>query len=193
MPSATSKNHTRWPERRDKGRRGSSRRDGRRRDLKRNDEFDSVIVDLARVTRVMAGGKRMRFRACVIVGDHKGHIGMGIKKGADVQLAVAKATKAAEKKMIKVKLVAGTIPHRAVVTFRGAKVMLKPAKAGTGIIAGGAIRVMIALAGIDNVVVKMQGANNKINNVTAALNALAMMRTAEEIKEAKLGVKKIIC
>lgn len=159
-----------------RGRRGSRRRP------KEQDEFDSTIIDLARVTRVMAGGKRMRFRACVIVGDRKGRVGMGLRKGADVQLAVAKATTAAKKKLIHVPLTNGTIPHHMLSSFRGASVLLKPSRAGTGVIAGGVVRTVMEYVGVTNIVAKMMGSNNKINNVQAVMKALASLRSEEVVK-----------
>lgn len=158
-------------------------RRGQRRRPKEQDEFDSTIIDLARVTRVMAGGKRMRFRACVIVGDRKGRVGMGLKKGADVQLAVAKATTAAKKKLLHVPLSDGTIPHQMLSSFRGASVLLKPSRAGTGVIAGGVVRTVMEYAGVTNIVAKMMGSNNKINNVQAVMKALAALRSQEAIQK----------
>src|SRR3989344_8033979 len=114
-------------------------------------EFEQQIVDLARVTRVMAGGKRMRFRACVVIGDKKGRVGWAVAKGADVTIAVNKAVAKAKKNMIKVIFVKDTIPHQVEVKFKAAKLMLKPAVAGTGIIAGGAARSVLEMAGMPNV------------------------------------------
>lgn len=160
------------------------RRDGKgggrgrgRRDDKPRDDFESRIIDLARVTRVMAGGKRMRFRACVVVGDKKGQIGVGVMKGADVQFAVAKATEKAKRHLIRVTLHNGTIPHRVEHKYASAVVLLKPAKQGTGIIAGGPVRVMMELAGVPNIVSKMKGSGNKINNVMAVLEALQTLKS----------------
>lgn len=158
---------------------------GRRRDGEVQDEFDTTIIDLARVTRVMAGGKRMRFRACVLVGDKNGRIGMGVKKGADVQFAVAKATEYAKKHVFRVPIVNGSIPHRVELKHKGALVLLKPAKPGIGIIAGGPIRIVMQLAGIKNVVSKMKGSNNKINNVQAVLDALRQLQTKEQLDTMK--------
>ncbi len=149
------------------------------------DEFDSAVVDLARVTRVMAGGKRMSFRACILVGDKKGRIGMGVKKGADVQLAVQKATNYAKKHLMTVPVVKGTIPHTVNMKFKSASVMLKPGRAGSGVIAGGPVRMVMELAGIQNIVAKIKGSNNKINNLTAVLHALRELRTAEDIAQIK--------
>ncbi len=155
----------------------------RRRDDQPQDEFESKIIDLARVTRVMAGGKRMSFRACVIVGDKKGRIGMGVKKGADVQLAVQKATNYAKKRLIQVPIVDGTIPHTVQSRTKGAVVLLKPAKEGSGLIAGGAVRVALEMAGVQNIVSKMKGSNNKINNLAAVIEALSKITTKDAIKK----------
>ncbi len=150
----------------------SKKRRSKRFKDKKQDEFEQKIVDLARVTRVMAGGKRMRFRAAVVIGDKKGRVGFAVAKGADVSLAVNKAVKKAKKDLLHLKLVDGTIPHEVVARFCGAKVLMKPAKKGRGLIAGGAVRLFLDLAGVENIVCKMQGSRNKINNVKAVMNAL---------------------
>ena len=161
-------------ERPQRTRRGGSR--SPRRDQVR-DEFDQVILDLARVTRVMAGGKRMRFRACVVIGDRKGKIGVGIAKGADVQLAISKATNDAKKHMLKVTTTeTGTIPHQVRIKDRSAKLFLKPAPAGTGVIAGSVVRQILELAGVKDVVAKIMGSNNKLNNAQTLMYALARLR-----------------
>lgn len=167
-----------------KQQRGRGRRRRGNKD-KRDDEFESKIIDLARVTRVMAGGKRMSFRAAVLVADGKGKVAMGIKKGADVQLAVAKATNYAKKRFISVPLVDGTIPHTVEARYKGARVLLKPAKDGTGIIAGGAVRLALEMVGVQNVVAKIMGSPNKINNLHAVMEALGSLRTKEEIAAIK--------
>lgn len=149
------------------------------------DEFDSKIIDLSRVTRVMAGGKRMRFRATVVVGDKKGRVGMAVSKGADVTLAVNKSTMKAKKNLIRVPLVDGTIPHTIEVKFGAAQVLLKPAPKGTGVIAGGPVRAVLDLAGIKNVVSKMKGSKNKITNVRAVMKAFEALRTREDIKRVR--------
>lgn len=165
------------------GRDGRGRGGRGRRDDQPQDEFESKIIDLARVTRVMAGGKRMSFRACVIVGDKKGRIGMGVKKGADVQLAVQKATNYAKKRLIQVPIVEGSIPHTVEYRSKGAIVLLKPAKEGTGLIAGGAVRVALEMAGVQNIVSKMKGSNNKINNLAAVIEALGSLSTKDAMKK----------
>ena len=147
------------------------------------DDFEQKVIDLARVTRVMAGGKRMRFRACVVVGDMKGQVGMGVAKGADVAISVNKAANKARKNLITVPLVNDTIPHVIVSKFCGAEVFLKPARTGRGVIAGGPVRSVVELAGIKNITSKMRGSKNKVNNVHAVINGLQELRTEKDIKK----------
>ncbi len=144
-------------------------------------EFEQKTIDLARVTRVVAGGKRMRFRATVAVGDMKGRVGIGIAKGSDVSNAIQKAVTAAKKHLIRVPMVGDSIPHPVIAKFRAAKVLLKPAPAGTGVIAGGPLRAVMELAGIKNVVSKILGSPNKINNLYAVMQAFGQLRTREVI------------
>ncbi len=149
-------------------------------------EYDQKMVDLARVTRVMAGGKRMSFRASIVIGDNKGRVGYGVAKGADVQIAMTKALRQAEKSWINVPLTEhGSIPHVVNTKFKSAQVMIKPAPAGTGVKAGGALRVVLELAGVQNVVAKQLGASNKINNIKAAYKALGMLRSVKTKKQSK--------
>ncbi len=135
-------------------------------------EFDQRVIDLARVTRVMAGGKRMRFRACVAIGDRAGKFGIGLAKGADVSIAINKAVNQAKKNMVEIPIVKNTIPHRLYIKSKAAKILLKPAPEGTGIKAGGAIRMVLDLAGVPNITCKILGSNNKINNVRALVEAV---------------------
>lgn len=155
--------------------------------IKEDKEFEQNIIDIARVTRVMAGGKRMRFRACVVIGDKKGRVGMAVAKGADVTLAVNKAVAQAKKKIITVPIINETIPHQVNIKFKAAKVLIKPASKGTGIIAGGAVRSVLELAGLHNVVAKILGTKNKINNVTATIKALAALKKVKTEKPVKKG------
>ena len=154
-------------------------RGGRGRPAREPDEFDQKMIDLARVTRVMAGGKRMRFRACIVIGDHKGKSGWAVAKGADVSLAIQKAVARAKKNMITVSVVNGTIPHDVRVKYKAARILLKPAKEGKGLIAGGVVRSVLELAGIQNIISKILGSNNKINNVAATFKALSQLRRIE--------------
>jgi small subunit ribosomal protein S5 len=110
-------------------------------------EFDQKVVEVKRVTRVVAGGKRMRFRALVLIGDHKGKVGMGLAKGLDVSESVNKAVNHAKKAMISLPLVNDTIPHELNIKYKSSKLLLKPARQGTGVIAGGAIRSVMELTG----------------------------------------------
>lgn len=169
----------------DRGRRSPNDRGPRRggRDDKPADEFEQRIVDIARVTRVMAGGKRMRFRACVAIGDKKGNVGIGLAKGADVTLAVAKAVNQAKKAMVVVPIVKGTIPHAVDQWYGAAHVMLKPAAAGRGIIGGGIVRTILELSGINNVTSKILGTNNKVNNAKCVIEAIKFLRAPKAKKE----------
>jgi small subunit ribosomal protein S5 len=125
----------------------------------------------------MAGGKRMRFRACVVIGNKRGQIGYAVAKGADVTLAVNKAVNKAKKDIITVTIHQETIPHEIRVKYRAANIILKPAPLGTGIKAGGAVREVLVLSGIPNIVAKILGSNNKINNVKATFFALQSLQT----------------
>lgn len=157
-------------------------RRGRRSGPREPKEFEQKTIDLSRVTRVVAGGKRMRFRATVAVGDQKGRVGLGIAKGADVSISIQKAVTAAKKNLIRVPIVNETIPHAIIARFKAAHVLLKPAPKGSGVIAGGPIRAIMELAGVKNVVSKILGSPNKINNVYAVLDALQRLRTSEQIQ-----------
>lgn len=151
--------------------------------MKPESEFEQKIIDLARVTRVMAGGKRMRFRACVAIGDKKGRVGYGLAKGADVTIAVNKAVTKAKKTMIAIPIVNETIPHQIHYKFKAAKLLMKPAPKGTGIKAGGAMRVMLELAGVPNIVGKILGTGNKVTNVKALMIALTMFKPLRKEKK----------
>lgn len=144
--------------------------------IEKEKEFEQKILDIARVTRVTAGGKRMKFRACVIVGDRKGRVGSAVAKGVDVTAAVAKASAKAEKNLITVAMKNETVPYEIREKFGAAKVLLKPAPKGTGIKAGGAMRSVLELAGVPNVVGKILGSKNKINNSRATINALKKLK-----------------
>ncbi|MEA3272128.1 MAG: 30S ribosomal protein S5 [Patescibacteria group bacterium] len=148
------------------------RRQLRRRDNRPESDYEQKILDLARVTRVTKGGKHLRFRACLVLGDKKGSAGYAVSKGADVAIAVNKAAKKAKKDIIKISLVNETIPHEVRTKFGAAKILIKPAPKGTGIKAGGAMRIIFELAGVPNVVGKILGSKSKINNTKATFEAL---------------------
>lgn len=154
------------------------RQNKRDRGQREPSEFTETTLSVDRVTRVVKGGRRMRFRAIVVVGNKKGKVGMGTGKANEVQAAVQKATKAAKRAMIKVPLIKGTIPHDVDVKFKSAKLRLMPASEGTGIIAGGALRVICDHAGITNVLAKRFGTRNKLVNAQATFKALKKIRPA---------------
>jgi len=154
------------------------------------EEFEQKVIEIARVSRVVAGGKRMRFRACVVIGDLKGKLGVGVRKGADVSMAIEKAVRAAKKNLIKVEIVNETIPHEVRVKFKSAKILIKPAPKGTGIIAGGPVRSALELSGINNIVAKMLGSNNKINNVRAVIKALSSFKKRRRLLSDKTKENK---
>ena len=139
-------------------------------------DYEEKNIEIARVTRVTKGGKRMRFRALTVIGNRKGRVGFGLAKGVDVAGATAKATTQARKALLTVPTVTGTIPHPVTAKFGAAVVLLKPAPIGTGIKAGGAVRIVLELAGIPNIVSKILGSSNKINNVKATFMALKKLR-----------------
>lgn len=157
---------------------------------KSQDDFEQRVIDLARVTRVMAGGKRLRFRACMVIGDRRGNVGYGVAKGSDVALAIGKAVSQAKKNMVFIPLVNDSLPHQIHMKFKSAHVLLKPAPHGTGIIAGGAVRDVLELAGVPNVVAKILGCNNKITNVKATFKALENLKLASGKRTKKPDKKK---
>lgn len=139
-------------------------------------EFEQKLIDLARVTRVTKGGKQLSFRATVAIGDKKGRAAFGIGKSIDVPTAIDKGVKDAKKRLIAIPLKDDTITHEVYAKFGAGKVMLKPAKKGKGIKAGGAMRVLLELSGIPNVTGKILGSKNKINILYATMEALKKLR-----------------
>jgi small subunit ribosomal protein S5 len=139
-------------------------------------EYDQKLLDLARVTRVVKGGRRFRFRATLVIGNRNGKVGVGVAKGADVSEAIRKAFNAAKKKIIQVKRRNSTIACEAEAKVASARVMIKPAKAGRGIVAGGAVRAVIELAGIRDIVSKSMGSANKLSVARATLAALEKVK-----------------
>ena len=135
------------------------------------------MIQLDRVTRVVKGGRRLRFRATVAIGNRKGKVGLGIGKSNEVVGAIKKAVSRAKRDMIQVPIFRDTIPHRIQVKYKASKVLLMPAGAGTGIIAGGAARKVIELSGIKNILSKTIGSSNRLNNSKAAFEALKTLRT----------------
>lgn len=160
-----------------KGRGGQQGRSGFK---KEKPEFDQQIVDLARVTRVTKGGKHLSFRAVVVIGDRKGRVGYGIDKGKDVQIGVEKAANKAKKNVITVPIVRETIPHSVAVKYKSAQIILMPAPRGSGIIAGGAVRTVLEMAGVPNISAKiLSRAKNKMNNIKATFVALQSFKLSQ--------------
>jgi small subunit ribosomal protein S5 len=159
-------------------------------------QFDERIVHIDRVARVVKGGRRFRFRALVVVGDGKHRVGVGSAKGADVTAAVTKATDVAKKSFITVPVVNGTLPHEAETKLSGARILVKPAAPGTGLIAGGVVRTILEVAGVSNALSKSLGSSNKTNIAYATIAALQSMVprnkwiAKEEAHSAKPAAKK---
>ena len=152
-------------------------------------ELKEKVVNVSRVAKVVKGGRTFRFSVMVVVGDENGHIGVGTGKSSEVPEAIKKATDDAKKNLVEVSLVNGTLPHEYTTNFGSSKVILKPAVEGTGIIAGGAVRPVLELAGVKNVTAKTLGSRNSRNIVYATVKALQSMRTPEEV--AKLRGKTV--
>ncbi len=159
------------------------KRGGRNRTDEKTEEFEQRLVDIARVTRVMAGGKRMRFRACVAIGNKKGRVAIALAKGADVTMAVNKAVNRAKKNFIDVPIVKDTIPHEIYQKYGAARILFKPARQGSGIIAGGAVRIILDLAGVKDITSKIFGTANKVNNVKCTIEALKKLKKVEIKKD----------
>lgn len=157
--------------------------DNRRRQprevVREEKEFDERVVHIDRVARVVKGGRRFRFRALVVIGDHKARVGIGTAKGADVTAAVSKAVDIAKKHLVNVPVYKGTIPHEAEAKVSGARILIKPASPGTGLIAGGVVRTILEVAGVHDVLSKSLGSSNKINTAYATLAALQSIEPAE--------------
>ena len=161
------------PERSGGDRPRGPRRDGMREEEK---EFKEEMLSIDRVTRVTAGGRQIRFRASIVIGDGKGRIGLGIGKAGEVQVAIEKAIRDAKKNLVTFPIVNGTIPHDVAVNYKSSSLYIHPAHAGTGIIAGGAVRKIFAVSGIKDVIAKQHGAPNKITNARVAIKALASLK-----------------
>lgn len=169
-----------------------NKRKGRKNSDRVAPEFEQKILDLARVTRVMAGGKRMSFRACVAIGDKKGRVAVGVAKGNDVTVAINKAVAKAKKDLVTVHTDSGTIPHEVRIKNGASKLLFKPAAPGSGIKAGGVVRVILELAGVPNVSAKILGGNNKINNAKTAVKALSDFKmNPKSAKKSKPAGKKV--
>jgi small subunit ribosomal protein S5 len=144
-------------------------------------ELDERVIDIARVAKVVKGGRRFSFRVTVVVGDNRGSVGVGTGKANSVPDAMRKASERAKRDMHKVSLFDTTIPHEVLGRVSGAKVLLKPASAGTGVIAGGGVRAVVEAAGISDILTKSLGSSNLLNVVYATMDALDQLRTPQEV------------
>ena len=153
---------------------------------KKQDEFDSKLLELKRVSHTREGGKRMSFKAVMVVGDKKGKVGVGTASGSDVAKAINKATRLSKKNVIKVAIVENTIPHQVEAKFGAARVLIKPQKKGRGLVAGGTVRVICILAGIKNISSKiLGGTSNKLNNARATIKALKKLKNKHAVTPTK--------
>lgn len=151
-------------------------RDRKPRNRREDDEFDSRLLSIRRVSRMYKGGRRMRMSVVVIAGDKQGRVGIGLGKGADVSLAQSKAMEHAKRNLVMVPIKGNTIPHEVMHKYRSSKIMLKPAAPGTGLVAGATVKAVLELAGIKDILSKSLGSNNKINVAQAAIEALQSLR-----------------
>ncbi len=155
-------------------------------------ELKEKLVNLNRVTKVNKGGRTFSFSALVVVGDGKGSVGHGMGKARDVQQSIAKAVDDAKKNMHKFPLLKGTIPHEQLGKYGAGKVLIKPASEGTGVIAGGPMRAVLEIAGIQNVLAKSQGSSNPHNVVKATIDALLKLRSPYEVaRQRGIGIKEL--
>jgi small subunit ribosomal protein S5 len=151
-----------------------------------------TIVNIRRVAKTVKGGRNMRFSVTMVVGDGAGHVGIGLGKAAEIPEAVRKATEDAKKKMIEVPMVGTTIPHKETGIFGAGKVLIMPAAPGTGVIAGGSVRMVLEHAGVKDVRAKSIGSNNAVNMALATIEALSALKTVEQVARLRGKTKEEI-
>jgi len=154
-----------------------------RKEFEEREELDERVVDITRVAKVIKGGRRFAFRVIVVVGDNEGKVGVGVGKARAVPDAIRKASDRAKRNMIEVPLVGSTIPHETIASYAGAKVLLKPASTGTGVIAGGGVRAVVEAAGYRDILTKSLRSSNKLNVVMATLEGLKSLKRSEHVAQ----------
>ena len=152
------------------------------------DQYFEKLIKVNRVTKVNKGGKKLAFRAFVIVGDQKGTVGLATSKSKEVPMAIKRSIEKAKKNMFLINVVDGTIPHHVIGEYKASKVVLRPAPEGTGVIAGGSIRILLESLGLENVVAKSIGSNNSLNMAKAALQGLKKLKKISDVEQRR-GIK----